>query len=109
MENEVIHMTYTVSQAAEKAGLSVYTLRYYDKEGLMPFLDKAPDGTRRFKDSDFQWLKTIRRVLNRKWRRCSSIRRPSAVKSGITKMPSPQAQKTGSPRRRHRIAKASKA
>ena len=42
MESEVIHMTYTVSQAAEKAGLSVYTLRYYDKEGLMPFLDKAP-------------------------------------------------------------------
>ena len=30
----------------------------------MPFLDKAPDGTRRFKDSDFQWLKTITCLKN---------------------------------------------
>lgn len=52
-------MTYTISQAAEKAGISVYTLRYYDKEGLMPFLDKLEDGTRVFKDSDFAWLRTI--------------------------------------------------
>lgn len=52
-------MSYTISQAAQKAGVSVYTLRYYDKEGLLPFLDKKPDGTRVFKDSDFAWLKTI--------------------------------------------------
>lgn len=52
-------MSYTISQAVQKAGVSVYTLRYYDKEGLLPFLDKKPDGTRVFKDSDFAWLKTI--------------------------------------------------
>lgn len=52
-------MEYTISQAAEKAGVSVYTLRYYDKEGLLPFLEKRADGTRVFKDSDFEWLKTI--------------------------------------------------
>ena len=44
-------MEYTISQAAEKAGVSVYTLRYYDKEGLLPFLEKRADGTRVFKDS----------------------------------------------------------
>lgn len=52
-------MEYTISQAAKKAGVSIYTLRYYDKEGLLPFLDKRGDGTRVFKDSDFEWLKTI--------------------------------------------------
>lgn len=52
-------MDYTISQAAEKTGISVYTLRYYDKEGLMPFLDKREDGTRVFKESDYEWLKTI--------------------------------------------------
>lgn len=52
-------MTYTISQAAAKAGVSIYTLRYYDKEGLLPFLDKKEDGTRVFKESDFEWLKTV--------------------------------------------------
>jgi DNA-binding transcriptional MerR regulator len=52
-------MTYTISQVAEKMGVTVPTLRYYDKEGLMPFVDKKPDGTRVFKDEDFQGLEII--------------------------------------------------
>ena len=27
-------MTYTTAKAAEKIGISAYTLRFYDKEGL---------------------------------------------------------------------------
>lgn len=41
-------MTYTISQVAEKMGVTVPTLHYYDKEGLLPFVDKKPDGTRVF-------------------------------------------------------------
>ncbi|MFU0824451.1 MerR family transcriptional regulator [Clostridium sp.] len=52
-------MTYTIRQAAEKMGVTVSTLRYYDKEGLLPFLDKKPDGTRVFKDEDFHSLGMI--------------------------------------------------
>jgi DNA-binding transcriptional MerR regulator len=52
-------MTYTIRQVAEKMGVTVPTLRYYDKEGLMPFVDKKPDGTRVFKDEDFQGLEII--------------------------------------------------
>jgi DNA-binding transcriptional MerR regulator len=37
----------------------VYTLRYYDKEGLMPFEDRTPSGTRVFKDSDIETLKIV--------------------------------------------------
>jgi len=52
-------MSYSISMTAEKTGLSTHTLRYYDKEGLLPFVDKATSGTRMFKDSDFEWLAVI--------------------------------------------------
>ncbi|MHC1681460.1 MAG: MerR family transcriptional regulator [Clostridiaceae bacterium] len=57
-------MTYTIRQVAEKMGVTVPTLRYYDKEGLMPFVDKKQDGTRVFKDEDFQGLAIITCMKN---------------------------------------------
>lgn len=57
-------MTYTIRQVAEKMGVTVPTLRYYDKEGLMPFIDKKPDGTRVFKDEDFKGLEIITCMKN---------------------------------------------
>ena len=57
-------MTYTISQVAKKMGVTVPTLRYYDKEGLLPFVDKKPDGTRVFKDEDFQGLAIITCMKN---------------------------------------------
>jgi DNA-binding transcriptional MerR regulator len=50
---------YTIKKAAEKMGVSIPTLRYYDKEGLLPFIEKKPNGTRIFKDDDFQTLSLI--------------------------------------------------
>ncbi|HWQ30176.1 MAG TPA: MerR family transcriptional regulator, partial [Negativicutes bacterium] len=35
-----------------------------DKEGLLPFLDKKPDGSRVFKDEDFQSLSIIACMKN---------------------------------------------
>lgn len=52
-------MNYTIKQFAEKIGVTVSTLRYYDKEGLLPFVDKKPNGTRIFKDEDFEGLAII--------------------------------------------------
>jgi DNA-binding transcriptional MerR regulator len=57
-------MTYTIRQIAEKMGVTVPTLRYYDKEGLLPFVDKNPNGTRIFKDEDFQGLAIITCLKN---------------------------------------------
>jgi DNA-binding transcriptional MerR regulator len=57
-------MTYTVSQVAEKMGVTVYTLHYYDKAGLLPFVDRNQNGARVFKDSDFGWLDTITALKN---------------------------------------------
>lgn len=52
-------MYYTISQAAEKAGLPATTLRYYDKEGLLPFVHRGAGGARLFVESDFEWLRII--------------------------------------------------
>lgn len=52
-------MTYSISEVAKKMNLTVYTLRYYDKEGLIPFVERAPNGTRLFKESDLDSLKII--------------------------------------------------
>lgn len=51
-------MTYTISQVAEKTNLSVYTIRYYDKEGLLPFVDRE-NGVRVFHDQDVEWIDLI--------------------------------------------------
>jgi DNA-binding transcriptional MerR regulator len=57
-------MNYTIKQVAEKMGVTVPTLRYYDKEGLLPFVDKKPNGTRVFKDEDFKGLEIITCMKN---------------------------------------------
>jgi DNA-binding transcriptional MerR regulator len=51
--------TYTISEVAKELNLTVYTLRYYDKEGLMPFVERTESGTRLFKESDISALKVI--------------------------------------------------
>lgn len=52
-------MTYSISEVAKELNLTVYTLRYYDKEGLMPFVERTPSGVRKFKESDIDFLKII--------------------------------------------------
>ena len=52
-------MTYTISQVAEMTGISPYTLRYYDNEGLLPFLEKDKNGNRIFRESDLEALSLI--------------------------------------------------
>lgn len=39
--------------------ISTYTLRYYDREGLLPFVDRSASGRREFKDNDFNYLEVI--------------------------------------------------
>lgn len=57
-------MTYTIGDIAQKIGLTPSTLRYYDKEGLLPFVDRTESGIRRFKDSDMEWFSIIECLKN---------------------------------------------
>ncbi len=50
----------TISAAAEASGLSVDTLRYYEKEGLtLDPPDRSASGQRRYTESDVRWLGTL--------------------------------------------------
>lgn len=51
--------TYSISEVAKELDLTVYTLRYYDKEGLIPFVERTSSGSRLFKESDIDALKVI--------------------------------------------------
>ena len=52
-------MLYTVGEMAKRLGVSASTLRYYDQEGLLPFVERSSGGIRMFKESDYEWLKII--------------------------------------------------
>ncbi len=52
-------MTYTIKDVSEMTGLSIYTLRFYDKEGLLPFVSRTKSGIRAFTESDISQIKTI--------------------------------------------------
>lgn len=49
---------YTIGQVAEMYSLPVSTLRYYDKEGLFPNLERT-SGIRRFSDRELEALHVI--------------------------------------------------
>ena len=53
-------MIYTVGEMAQKLGVPASTLRYYDKEGLLPFVERSSGGIRMFRENDFEWLQDIR-------------------------------------------------
>lgn len=52
-------MVYTVGEMAKKLGVAPSTLRFYDKEGLLPFVERSEGGIRVFKDADYEWLQVI--------------------------------------------------
>ncbi len=52
-------MLYTVGEMAKKLNVPPSTLRFYDKEGLLPFVERLGGGMRVFRDEDFEWLKVI--------------------------------------------------
>ena len=52
-------MIYTVGEIAKQLNVAASTLRYYDKEGLLPFVERSSGGIRMFNDTALSWLKTI--------------------------------------------------
>jgi DNA-binding transcriptional MerR regulator len=46
----------TIQQVARETGLSVHTLRYYERIGLISPVDRAPNGHRRYTEDDVGWI-----------------------------------------------------
>ena len=54
-----IYMNYTIKKVSEMTGLSIPTIRYYDKEGLLPDLQRKESGYRVFSDRDLEAIDLI--------------------------------------------------
>ena len=54
---------YTIAQASEEVELTPYTLRYYEKEGLLPNVIKDSAGRRKYRDDDLQRIGFIKLSL----------------------------------------------
>lgn len=52
-------MNYTIKKVSEMTGLSIPTIRYYDKEGLLPDLQLKESGYRVFSDRDLEAIDLI--------------------------------------------------
>ncbi|MED4208408.1 MerR family transcriptional regulator [Priestia megaterium] len=52
-------MEYHIKEAAAKVGLPTHTLRYYEQQGLLPFIKRDENGNRIFSESDIEWLEFI--------------------------------------------------
>jgi DNA-binding transcriptional MerR regulator len=56
---EVKKMLYTIGEMAKKMKVAPSTLRYYDSEGLLPFVERSSGGMRVFKERDLGALEII--------------------------------------------------
>lgn len=52
-------MGYTIKEAAERMNVTTTTLRYYDKQGLLPFMERRESGYRIFSENDMLMLRVI--------------------------------------------------
>lgn len=53
---------YTIKEVSKMMGISAYTLRYYEKIGLLEFVKRDKNGVRQFSESDLLTLNTIYRL-----------------------------------------------
>lgn len=78
---------FSIKEAAKRSGLTAHTLRYYDKEGLLPFIGRSSSGNRLFSKQDMTWLKMIT-CLKNTGMSIGDIRTYSRLcKEGSTKIP----------------------
>lgn len=49
-------MTYSIGEISQRLDIAPSALRYYEKEGLLPFVERSDSGIRLFTDIDLEWL-----------------------------------------------------
>ncbi|MBR8641468.1 MerR family transcriptional regulator [Streptomyces tuirus] len=50
---------YTISEVVAFTGLTAHTLRWYERIGLMPHIDRSHTGQRRYTNRDLDWLDLV--------------------------------------------------
>jgi DNA-binding transcriptional MerR regulator len=49
----------SIADAARATGVSAYTLRYYERVGLIDGVERADSGHRRYNDEDLAWIDVL--------------------------------------------------
>jgi DNA-binding transcriptional MerR regulator len=77
----------SIQMVAAIVGLSVHTLRYYERIGLLDPIDRSSSGYRRYSEADLAWIEFINRLRNtgmpiRKMKQFAELRRkgPSTIR-----------------------------
>ena len=53
-------MYYSIGEVANATGIAISTLRYYDREGMFPGMERSNGGIRVFSDTEINTLKVGR-------------------------------------------------
>ncbi|MBC1578969.1 MerR family transcriptional regulator [Listeria seeligeri] len=51
-----------IKEASEKTGVSADTIRYYERIGLIPRVNRNENGVRKFDDEDLRWIDFSRQM-----------------------------------------------
>ncbi|RRJ63496.1 MerR family transcriptional regulator [Paenibacillus oralis] len=49
----------TIKEVSAETGISPYTLRYYEREGILPSVKRDPSGNRLYDEESLEWLNFI--------------------------------------------------
>ncbi|MDU0204843.1 MerR family transcriptional regulator [Paenibacillus sp. MAH-36] len=52
-------MGLSIKEASERLEIPPHTIRYYEKEGLLPFIQRDEHGNRIFGSKDLDWIKLM--------------------------------------------------
>ncbi len=66
--------TLTIQQVAHETGLSIDTLRYYERIGLLEPVARTPSGYRRYTQRDIAWIELLLRLRDTGMPRAQMVR-----------------------------------
>lgn len=55
-------MSFSIKEVSERLGIPPHTIRYYEKEGLLPPIQRDPYGNRLFEQRDLDWMDIMMRL-----------------------------------------------
>ncbi|MBP0934154.1 MerR family transcriptional regulator [Streptomyces sp. CJ_13] len=73
---------YTISEVEARTGLTQHTLRWYERIGLMPHVDRSHSGQRRFSERDLDWLAFVGKLRTTGMSVADMVRYAELVRAG---------------------------
>lgn len=52
-------MAFTIKEVSERLGCPAHTIRFYEKEGLLPYIKRDKNGNRLFEQDHLDWIRLM--------------------------------------------------